>query len=96
MKTMTFCRCTDQLSDRTWSSLIQIALKYSAKIGNFNNRRYERSALYVVIGCRHLSMILVENGVIGRWQAGFRRLSHIEALAIAKFRRIHGVYHTDP
>lgn len=89
-------RPSDFVSDAIWSGLIQVSDNNCKKIGSFKNRRYERNFVYICRACTHLAMILVDRGVINRWQGGYRRLSAIEAAAVGKFRQIHGVFHTDP
>ncbi|ALO46179.1 hypothetical protein [Pseudohongiella spirulinae] len=84
-----------EISDQVWNSMICMALKYQTKIGRFNNRRYERKFVYLVINLCQGASILVETGAIHSWAAGFRRLHAIQEEVISQFNRIYGKTHLD-
>lgn len=86
----------DEINDHTWNALIRIAITYQDRLGKYRNQRYDRMAVYLVDNVREVASILVDDGIIQPWSAGFRRLSTIEGRVKADFLRIHGKYHTDP
>ncbi len=86
----------NEINDHTWNGLIRIAIMYQGRVGKFRNQRYDRMSLYIVENIEKLAMILVDEGVIQPWPAGFRRLATIEKGVKDDFFRIHKKYHTDP
>jgi hypothetical protein len=88
-------KLNNEASDQVWNTMIHMALKYQAKIGRFNNRRYERKFVYLVINLCQGATILVETGAIHAWPAGSRRLHAIQEEVISHYSKLHGKTHLD-
>lgn len=86
----------EELNDKAWDGLIRISLKHQNRLGKFHSIRYDRQVVYTAANLRELAVILVNSGVIQRWQGGSRRLQEIERSVMLNFRAIHGKYHNDP
>lgn len=84
-----------ELSDQVWNSMIIMALDYHRRIGSFHNERYDRKFVYIAINIHEMAKILVNNGVIHSWPAGFRRLITIRGECIDRFTSVHGKTYLD-
>lgn len=72
-------------SDEMWSVLIRLALFHRARIGHTHNIGWERQSYYIVETLPKLAAMLVEEGAIIQWDAGFRRFRTIQEGAAADF-----------
>ena len=88
-------KLNSELSDQVWNAMILMALKYQRRLGRYNNIRYDRKHLYLVLTIRETAAILVDQLAIHPWPAGSRRLGAIEEGAIKEFSKIHGKTHLD-